>query len=73
MAGASGAETSAAQLQAAARSGSDLTKGERCNKLYSYFSFGADARERSQRSAHKATNCASPKGEASGPPADAEI
>ncbi len=45
MAGASGAETSAAQLQAAARGGSGLTKGERCNKLYSYFSFGSDARE----------------------------
>ena len=34
--GASGAKTSVAQLQAAARGGSGLTKGERCNKLYDY-------------------------------------
>ena len=36
MAGASGAATSTAQLQAFARGGSGLTKGERCNKLYDY-------------------------------------
>ena len=34
MAGASGAKTSVAQLQAFARGGSGLTEGEHCNKLY---------------------------------------
>ncbi len=41
-------------------------------KPYSYFSFGSGVRERSQFSAHKATNCGPPEGEASGPPANAE-
>ena len=45
MTGVSGAETSAAQLQAAARADSGLTKGEPYIKPYDYFSFGSDARE----------------------------
>ena len=35
-------------------------------------SLRSDAREGAQLSAHKATNCGPPEGEASGPPADAE-
>ena len=75
MAGASGAETSAAPLQAAAQSGSGLTKGERCNTLYSYFSFGSDARKvsGSYSPARVPSGTGYPEGEASGPPADAEI
>ena len=74
MAGSSGAETSAAQLQAAARAGSGLTKGEPYIKPYDYFSFGSDAREVSGNysPARVPSGTGPPEGEASGPPANAE-
>ena len=55
-------------LQAYAGGGSGLTKGEHGNKPYGYFSFGSGARE----TAPSLRGLRASRGEASGPPADAE-